>query len=95
MNTLRDDAVPKIGRMPVSSINHTEMLTRLAMIWSLKNETAHRVTQLTKLVVDVAQSRDRGRLQTGVRKALSTYTLWFRSFHSMKHPRVHGSLFVA
>lgn len=57
LNTLRDYAFPKIGRMPVNSIGQPEVLMCLSPIWIEKNETARRVAQRIKIVLDVAKSR--------------------------------------
>ena len=57
INTLRDYAFPKIGRMPVNTIGQPEVLAVLSSIWTLKHETAKRVAQRIKVVLDVAKSR--------------------------------------
>jgi len=57
INTLRDYAFPKIGRMPVDSISQPEVLMCLAPIWTGKHETARRLAQRIKIVLDVAKSK--------------------------------------
>ncbi len=57
LNTLRDYAFPKIGRMPVDSIGQPEVLMCLSPIWTDKHETARRLAQRIKAVLDVARSR--------------------------------------
>ncbi|MBD1204824.1 MAG: tyrosine-type recombinase/integrase [Rhodobacteraceae bacterium] len=57
INTLRDYAFPKIGRMPVDSIGQPEVLMCLSPIWTVKHETAKRVAQRIKTVLDVAKSQ--------------------------------------
>ena len=57
INTLRDYAFPKIGRMPIDSIGQPEVLMCLAPIWTEKHETARRVAQRIKTVLDVAKSK--------------------------------------
>lgn len=57
MNTLRDYAFPKIGRMPVDSIGQPEALMCLSPIWTEKHETAKRLAQRIKTVLDVAKSK--------------------------------------
>jgi integrase len=57
LNTLRDYAFPKIGRMPVDSIGQPEVLMCLSPIWTAKQETARRLAQRIKTVLDVARSR--------------------------------------
>ena len=57
INTLRDYAFPKIGRMPVDSIGQPEVLMCLSPIWTQKHETARRLSQRMKAVLDVAKSR--------------------------------------
>ena len=57
VNTLRDYAFPKVGRMPGDSINQPEVLMCLAPIWTLKHETAKRLAQRIKTVLDVAKSK--------------------------------------
>lgn len=57
INTLRDYAYPKIGRMPVDSIGQPEVLMCLSPIWTQKHETARRLSQRMKAVLDVAKSR--------------------------------------
>ncbi|WP_412554047.1 tyrosine-type recombinase/integrase [Shimia sp. MIT1388] len=57
INTLRDYAFPKIGRMPVDSIDQPEVMMCLSPIWTAKHETARRLSQRIKIVLDVAKSR--------------------------------------
>lgn len=57
INTLRDYAFPKIGRMPVDSIDQTEVLMCLAPIWTEKHETAKRLAQHIKPALDMAKSK--------------------------------------
>ncbi|CUH42324.1 tyrosine-type recombinase/integrase [Ruegeria atlantica] len=57
LNTLRDYAFPKIGRMPVDSIDQPEVLMCLSSIWTEKHETAKRLSQRIKTVLDVAKSK--------------------------------------
>jgi len=57
INTLRDYAFPKIGRMPVDSIGQPEALMCLSPIWTEKHETAKRLSQRIKTVLDVAKSK--------------------------------------
>lgn len=57
INTLADYAFPKIGRMPVSDTGQPEVLQVLSPIWTAKHETARRVAQRMKAVLDVAHSR--------------------------------------
>jgi integrase len=57
INTLRDYAFPKIGRMPIDSIGQPEVLMCLAPIWTEKHETARRLAQRIKTVLDVAKSK--------------------------------------
>ncbi len=39
INTLRDYAFPKIGRMPVDSVGQPEVMMCLSPIWTEKHET--------------------------------------------------------
>ncbi|SEQ08685.1 tyrosine-type recombinase/integrase [Thalassovita taeanensis] len=57
INTLRDYAFPKIGRMPIDSIEQPEVLMCLSPIWTDKHETARRLAQRIKIVLDVAKSK--------------------------------------
>ncbi|MEP4247742.1 tyrosine-type recombinase/integrase [Tateyamaria sp.] len=57
INTLRDYAFPKIGRMPIDSIDQPEVMMCLAPIWTEKHETAKRLSQRIKIVLDVAKSK--------------------------------------
>ena len=54
---MRDYAFPKIGRMPVDSINQSEVLMCLSPIWTEKHETARRLAQRIETVLDVAKSK--------------------------------------
>jgi integrase len=54
---LRDYAFPKIGRMPIDSIGQPEVLMCLSPIWTEKHETARRLSQRIKIVLDVARSK--------------------------------------
>lgn len=57
INTLRDYAFPKIGRMPIDCIGQPEVLMSLSPIWTEKHETARRLSQRIKTVLDVARSK--------------------------------------
>jgi hypothetical protein len=57
INTLRDYAFPKIGRMPTDSIWQSEVLMYLSPIWTEMPETARRLAQRIKFVLDVAKSK--------------------------------------
>ena len=57
INTLRDYAFPKIGRMPIDSIDQREVMMCLTPIWTEKHETARRLSQRIKIVLDVAKSK--------------------------------------
>ncbi|WP_108815175.1 tyrosine-type recombinase/integrase [Loktanella sp. Alg231-35] len=57
INTLRDYAFPKIGRMPLDSIDQPEVMMCLSPIWTEKHETARRLSQRIKTVLDVAKSK--------------------------------------
>lgn len=57
LNTLRDYAFPKIGRMPIDSIDQPEVMMCLSPIWTQKHETAMRLAQRIKTVLDVARSK--------------------------------------
>ena len=57
INTLRDYAFPKIGRMPVDSVGQPEVMMCLSPIWTDKHETAKRLAQRIKTVLDVAKSK--------------------------------------
>ncbi|GIT89213.1 integrase [Roseobacter sp. OBYS 0001] len=57
INTLRDYAFPKIGRMPIDSVHQPEVMMCLAPIWTAKHETAKRLAQRIKTVLDVARSK--------------------------------------
>jgi hypothetical protein len=57
IDTLRDYAFPKIGRMPIDSIGQPEVLMCLSPIWTDKHETAQRLSQRIKTVLDVAKSK--------------------------------------
>jgi integrase len=57
INTLREYAFPKIGRMPIDGIGQPEVLMCLSPIWTEKHETARRLAQRIKTVLDVARSK--------------------------------------
>jgi len=57
INTLRDYAFPKIGRMPLDGIDQPEVMMCLLPIWTEKHETARRLAQRIKTVLDVARSK--------------------------------------
>ncbi len=57
INTLRSYAFPKIGRMPIDGIGQPEVLMCLSPIWTEKHETARRLAQRIKVVLDVAKSK--------------------------------------
>ena len=54
---MRDYVFPKIGRMPLDSIDQPEVMMCLAPIWTEKHETARRLAQRIKTVLDVAKSK--------------------------------------
>jgi integrase len=57
INNLRNYAFPKIGRMPLDSIDQPEVMMCLSPIWTEKHETARRLSQRIKTVLDVAKSK--------------------------------------
>ncbi|MDA8586703.1 site-specific integrase [Rhodobacteraceae bacterium] len=57
IGTLRSYVFPKIGRMPIDSIEQPEVLMCLSPIWTEKHETARRLAQRIKRVLDVAKSK--------------------------------------
>jgi integrase len=57
LNTLNEYAFSKIGRMPIDSIGQPEVLMCLSPIWTEKHETAKRLGQRIKTVLDVAKSK--------------------------------------
>lgn len=57
INTLRDYVFPKIGRMPLDGIGQPEVLMCLSPIWTEKHETARRLAQRIKVVLDVAKAK--------------------------------------
>jgi len=57
INTLIEYAFPHIGRLPVSKIGQPEIITCLSPIWTAKHETASRVAQRIKAILDVAKSK--------------------------------------
>lgn len=57
INTLKEYAFPLIGRMPVDKIDQPEILKCLLPIWVEKHETAKRLSQRMKVVLDVARSK--------------------------------------
>lgn len=57
IGTLRSYAFPKIGRMPIDSIGQPEVMMCLLPIWTEKHETAKRLAQRLKIVLDVAKSK--------------------------------------
>ena len=57
ISTLETYAFPVIGRLPVSDVGQPEVLACLSPIWTAKPETARRVAQRIRTVLDVARSR--------------------------------------
>lgn len=57
ITTLETYAFPKIGRLPIDTIGQPEVLSVLSPIWTEKHETARRVSQRIKTVLDVARSK--------------------------------------
>lgn len=56
INTLRDHAFPLIGALPVNAIGTPEVLKVLTPIWLTKPETARRVRQRLKTVLEWARA---------------------------------------
>lgn len=57
LNTLRDYAFPQIGQIPIDKIEQPEVMECLSPIWTTKHETAKRLAQRIKTVLDVARSK--------------------------------------
>lgn len=57
INTLAEYAFPKIGRLPISEVGQPEVLQVLLPVWTEKHETAKRLAQRIKAVLDVAKSK--------------------------------------
>ena len=58
INTLRDYAFDKIGKLKVHSVGKTEILAVLTPIWKTKPETASRVRQRMRAVLEWAAAKD-------------------------------------
>ncbi len=56
-NTLAAYAIPKIGKLPVNTIDTEHVLSVLKPIWTTKTETATRVRQRIEAVLDWAAAR--------------------------------------
>jgi len=56
LNTLRDHAFPLVGSKPVNTIGTPEVLAILTPIWLTKPETARRVRQRIKVVLEWARA---------------------------------------
>ncbi len=56
INTLRDYAFPLIGSLPVHAIKQADILRVLAPIWTEKSETARRVRQRMRTVMNWART---------------------------------------
>jgi integrase len=56
LNTLRDHAFPIVGAKPVNAIGTPEVLAVLTPIWLTKPETARRVRQRIKVVLEWARA---------------------------------------
>ena len=54
VNTLKTYAFPKIGRLPIREISHTDVLAVLEPIWEEKNETAARLRGRIESILDWA-----------------------------------------
>jgi integrase len=59
INTLTTYAFPKLGKMKVHNIGKSEVLAVLSPIWEIKPETASRVKQRMRAVLEWAASMDR------------------------------------
>ena len=57
ISTLEAYAFPVIGRLPVSDVGQPEVLACLSPIWTAKPETARRLAQRIRTVLDVARSK--------------------------------------
>ena len=57
LKTIQDHAFPKIGALLVSDIGQPEVLSVLSRIWTSKHETARRLAQRIKSILDVAKSK--------------------------------------
>ncbi len=57
LRSLEQYAFPKIGRMPVDTIGQPEALMCLAPIWTSRHDTARKMAQRMKAVLDVAKSK--------------------------------------
>ena len=58
-NTMRDYVLPRMGRLPVSAIVASDVLSVLEPIWFTKPETASRILQRIRAVFDSAILRGR------------------------------------
>ncbi|MDB5875017.1 MAG: integrase [Ramlibacter sp.] len=58
INTLRDYAFPKFGRLPVEEVSKAEVVRALQPIWKTKAETASRVLQRIRTVMNYAAAKD-------------------------------------
>lgn len=60
INTLTAYAFPKFGQLPVSEVAKSHILTALSPIWKTKAETASRVLQRIRTVLNYAAAKDYG-----------------------------------
>jgi len=58
INTLKTYVFPVFGEMDVSEVSKSDVLKVLGPIWTTKHETASRVKQRIKMVLDWASARD-------------------------------------
>ncbi len=88
INTLRDHAFPEIGDKLVSEISPADVLAVLTPIWLTKHETARRVRQRIRTVLEwatVAGHRDGANPAVGVGAGLPRQPSRVRHFEAMPY----------
>lgn len=58
INTLKEYAFPKFGKLPIQQVGKAEVLKALAPIWKTKAETASRVFQRIRTVINYGAAKD-------------------------------------
>ena len=93
--SLRDYAVPKLGKMPVSRIASADVLAVLIPIWNTKRETARRVRQRIGAVLkwSIAEGhRTDNPAGDAIAEALPKNGNHRKHFQALPHERVSGAV---
>lgn len=95
INTLRDYAFPKFGKLPVNEVTHVHVFEAINEIWLAKNETARKTRQRILTVIDFAVAkgfREHSIPATVINRSLPKYDKKVKHHAALPYPKAPSFL---